>query len=464
VSGNVQAFKLDRDASDKVVDATAYDAQITNVDATHVKYSVGVPAGTYEIMYRFNLKSSDTIPSTASRIGQDRVTLSKNTIHDVTLTALDLVTSTVTVTGSDALPTNGVAYGRYLAVFGVNSSNTILVNGMSMSVAASTSITMWLPNEAFTPTLLEYDAQSSTAPFASGYISQFQLDPVAAADAITLALPALTKISGTVSDPNGVLSPMNMAGNSGTSAPNYYQCNTLDYGSYPNPIFFFPEGSASYFFSAATSHAFYARKGATCVPYANYAIAVGPGGLSVRTGENTYAYLMDPTPTSPNAIPLGADVVRNIDVPALGAQVTVRGTVKDARGNGLANITLSFESDTLTNPALAHKSYVGSLDSTSTGGYVLHGLPGTYFYTAELPTSDSTTPTPTADAGVAKDAAPDLPNIFGDAGAFDCATLTSCCNNLSGTTKSSCLTIAATNTASTCAAYQAILQLAGSCP
>jgi len=41
--------------------------------------------------------------------------------------------------------------------------------------------------------------------------------------------------------------------------------------------------STSDFFSAATSHAFYARKGLTCVPYANYAVAVGagtPGGAS----------------------------------------------------------------------------------------------------------------------------------------------------------------------------------------
>jgi len=459
-NGTVQAFNLERDANNKVVDTTTYHAQTTWVDATHFKYSVGVPAGTYDIMYTFIIKSSATMPSTASRIGQDRVALDKNTIHDVTLAALNLISSTVTVTGSTALPTNGIAYGRFVTVYGVNPSHTLLVSGMSLTVAASTAIPMWLPSETFTPTLQEYDSASTTAPYPSGYVSQFQLAPVAADTAITLALPAFAKISGTVADPNHVLSPMQLAG---TSAPNYYQCNTLDYGTYPDPIFLFPEGSTSDFFSAATSHAFYARKGLTCVPYANYAVAVGAGGLPSRAGENSYAYMMDPTPKSPNAVTLDSDITRNLEVPALGAQITLHGTVKDARGNGLANINLSFEADTLTNPTLAEKSFIGGVDTTAAGAYTLHALPGTYFYTAELPTSDASSTN--ADAGVSKDATTDLPSsVTGDAGAYDCTTLAACCSTLSGSTRTGCNSIVATNNASTCSTYETILKMGGSCP
>jgi hypothetical protein len=367
--------------------------------------------------------------------------------------------------GSDKLPTNGIAYGRYIGLYGLNTRHTLLTSGMSMTVSASTTITMWLPRGEFTPTLLEFDAQESMTPFRSGYVSQFQLDPVSADSAISLALPAFTKISGTVSDPNHVLAPMQMVGNAGNSPPHYYHCNTLDYGSYPDPIFLFPEGSVSDFFTAATSHAFYARKGMTCVAYANYAIAVGPGGLSTRAGENTYAYMQDPTPRSPDAITLGDDVVRDVSVPALGTQITVRGTVKDVRGNGLANINLSFVSDALTNAGLSDKMYVGGVDSTAAGEYVLHALPGTYLYTAELPASESTAAT--LDAGAPKDASADLPVIIpstGDAGSYTCATLAACCNNLGATDKATCQAVVAMNNDGTCSTLQTMLALGGSCP
>jgi hypothetical protein len=58
-----------------------------------------------------------------------------------------------------------------------------------------------------------------------------------------------------------------------------------------------------------------------CITNAVYAIAIGSGGLPTRAGENTYAYMQDPTPKSPNLVTLTSDLVRNIDVPALGTQM-----------------------------------------------------------------------------------------------------------------------------------------------
>jgi hypothetical protein len=250
---------------------------------------------------------------------------------------------------------------------------------------------------------------------------------------------------------------------SGTSAVSYYHCDSMNYGTYPNPIFQLPETSVSSFFSASTSHSFNARKGMECVTNAVYAIAVGPGGLPTRAGENTYAYMQDPTPKSPNVVTLTSDLVRNIDVPALGTQITVRGTVKDAHGNALPGVNLSFTTNNLTNPGLAEKTYIGSLDTGDTGAYVLHALPGTYFYTAAMPTSNGTSPA--VDAGTAKDASMDLGLSLGggDAGAFDCTTLAACCATLTGSTKSTCDTIVSTNSTTTCSSYQTIFRLAGSC-
>ena len=462
-NGGVNVFKLVKDADGKVTDTTSYAATITPVDTSHFRYSVGVPEGSYEVMYTFVLKSSATIPSTVSRYGQDQITLAQNLKHDVTLSALDLVTATLTVTGTDAIPGSGSLFGRFLTIFGLNASHTIMVSGFSMTAGASVPIAMWIPNEAMTPTLLVQESPVSASPFPSGFVSQFLMDPVGPANAITLALPPTVKISGSISDPNHVLSPMQMMGASGTSAVSYYHCDSMDYGTYPNPIFQLPETSVSSFFSASSGHSFQARKGMECITNAVYAIAVGAGGLPTRAGENTYAYLQDPTPKSPNLVTLTSDLVRNIDVPALGTQITVRGTVKDAHGNALPGVNLSFTSNTLTNPGLAEKTYVGSLDTGNAGDYVLHILPGSYFYTAALPNSNEASSA--GDAGTAKDASVDLGASLGggDAGAFDCTTLATCCATLTGSTKSACDTIVSTNSTATCSGYQTIFRATGSC-
>jgi hypothetical protein len=331
-----------------------------------------------------------------------------------------------------------------------------------MTAGASVPMSMWIPNESFTPTLLVQDTPEAMSPYRSGFTSQFFLDPVAPATSMTLALPAAVKISGTISDPNHVLSGVQNYGMV-TSPVSYYHCDSLDYGTYPNPILQLPETSVSSFLSAATSHALYARKGTTCVTSANYAIAVGPGGLPGRAGENTYAYMQDPTPKSPNAVTLTGDLVRNINVPDLGTQIAVRGTVKDARGNGISGANLSFTAFTLTTSTLTEKTYVGGVDATSTGSYVLHALPGTYFYTAALPKSDGSSST--ADAGAPKPA--DAGTIIGggsDASAADCATLAACCNTLSGSDKTTCNSVVSMNMAAVCVSTQSLFRSGGKCP
>lgn len=472
-NGEVAVYKLIRDSNNKVADTVVYAATVTAVDDTHFRYSVGVPADTYEVMYTFVTKSSaapslTSLPSTATRIGQDRITVSASIKHDVTLPAISVTTRTVTVTGIDTLPATGNAFGRYVLVYQVNAANTLLVGGMSMTASAAIPISMWVPNETFTPTLMVQDTPGTTAPYPSGFTSQFRLTDVTPTGDFSLALPATVKISGSVSDPNGSLSQMIGNGGAQSGAVNYYQCNSLDYGTYPDPIFMWPEGSASSFFAAATSHTLYVRSGINCVTYANYAVAVGPGGLPTRSGENTYAYMDDPSPRSPDAVVLTADVVRNIAVPALGTQVTVHGTVKDARGNPIPNVELSFNSDTLTNPALANKQFLGSLDVGSSGAYVAHALAGSYKMWVKLPTSSSSAAAP--DAGVTTDAStpgglPDGSFVLPDVsyGTGDCSSLATCCAKLSGSTKTGCESIVSVGGASTCGSYLSILQLAGSC-
>ena len=296
-----------------------------------------------------------------------------------------------------------------------------------------------------------------TAPYASGSVNQFKLDPITPTGDFSLAQPAVAKISGTVSDPFQNLTPMLGIGGTGSSGVSYYQCDSLDTGTFPDPIFFYPEGSVSSFFSASTSHAFYARKGLTCVAYANYAIAMGAKGATPTiSGENTYAYMEDPTPKSPNAITLTADITRNITVPDLGAQVTVTGTVKDFRGAAIPNAHLNFNSRSLTTAALADKTFVGNLDVGSAGAYTLHALPGTYAMWIALTTSSTGTTTPDAgvvanqDAGfVMPDVGFSLPDLA--TGGADCTTLAACCPSLPTMFLTTCNAGVTANIAVTCA-------------
>ena len=458
-NGSVHAFKVIRDANNQVIDNISYAAATTAVDDTHFRYSVGVPAGTYEVMYYFALKSAGQIPSVASRIGQERITVGQSIKHDVTLPAMDVATYTVTVTGTDALASNGNAFGRMIEVVGMNDLNTLMVVGVSMTSGASIPITMWIPRETITPTILVHESPSAMSPYVGGKDSQFKLDKVTPAADFSLALPDAVKISGTVSDPYQMLSPMMGAGGAGSSATSYYQCDPLDTGTFPDPIFMYPEGSVSTYFSASTAHAFYARKGLTCVLSADYAIATGTSGATpTRAGENTFAYMMDPTPRSPDGITLTEDITRNVIVPNLGPQVTVTGTVKDARGAAIPNANLSFNSRSLTTVSVADKTFVGSLDVSSSGSYTLHALPGLYTMSIALPSSTATGTTTTPDAGVTnQDAAPDVG--FGG----DCTTLAACCSTLSGSTQSTCNTLVSTNNTTTCASYLALFKLAGSC-
>ena len=466
-SGAVNAFKIIRDADGRVSDTVSYAASITPVDDTHYRYTMSLPADTYEMQYNFTVKSDARLPSTAVRFAQDRLVVPDSAIkHDVTLPAIDVVTRTATITGTDALASNGSAFGRFIQLMLLNSTHTLLVSGISMTGGPSVAISMWVPRETVKPTLMVQESPVSFAPYASGYASQFQLDAITPTGDFTLAQPAAAKISGTIADPTRALSPMISVGSSGTSAVSYYHCNTQDTGTFPNPIFFYPEGSVSSYFSAATSHFFYVRKGLRCVDYAHYAIATGsPGALPTRAGENTYAFMQDPTPKVTNAITVDADLTRNINVPALGPQVTITGTVKDARGKAVAGAELSVVSRSLSTAAVADKNFVGGLDVSASGEYTLHVLPGTYYVKVALPKDATTVPT-TPDAGVStkRDAAPDSRFTWPDLGAGgDCATLAPCCSTLSGSNKTMCDYAVASGVDSSCSSILSLLRLGGSC-
>ena len=464
-NGQVNAFKIIRDANNKVTDTVSYAAAITAVDDSHFRYSIGLPADTYEMMYNFAVKSGAVFPSVASRIAQEHLTISGSLKHDVTLPAVDVATYTVAVTGTDALASNGSAFGRFIQVMLVNSGNTLMINGMSMTGGASVPITMWVPRGTITPFIMVQMSPGTFAPYPSGSVNQFKLDPVTPTGDFLLAMPAAVKISGTVSDPYQNLTPMLGIGGTGTSGVSYYHCDSLDTGTFPDPIFFYPEGSSSNFFSASTSHAFYVRKGLTCVTYANYAIATGTKGATPTiAGENTYAFMEDPTPKSPDAITLTADLTRDITVPDLGAQVTVTGTVKDARGTAIPNAQLSFNSRSLVTAAVATKTFVGSLDVSGSGTYTAHALPGTYAMKIALTkTAGSTT---TSDAGVVgnKDAGPDLSFSLPDLGGGEgCTTLAACCSTLTGINKTLCDNAISANIGLSCTSYLGYFQSQGFC-
>jgi hypothetical protein len=465
-NGELHFFKIVRDASNAITDTISYAASVTAVDDSHFTYSLGVPADSYEVLYMLAVKSSAQIPSIVTRFGQEHLVVSQSIKHDVTLPAIDVATRTVTVTGTDALASNGNAFGRMIEVIGVNAGHTLMVTGVNIGGGASVPISMWVPKEAITPFIMVEESPGATAPYPSGFVSQFLLDSVTPTADFSLALPAAVKISGTISDPSGSLSPVMGVGGTGTSAVSYYQCDSLDTGSFPNPLFFYPEGSTSAFFSSTTSHALYARKGLSCVTYANYAIATGAAGATpTRTGENTYAYMEDPTPKSPNAVTLTTDLVRNINVPNLGPQVTITGTVKDKRGNAIPSALLNFNSTSLVTASVADKTFVGSLDVSATGTFTAHALPGSYDMSVALPTTTTAPSKPDAGAPTSKDAAPDIGFTLPDLGAGgNCSTLAACCSTLSGTNKTVCDTLVSAGVDSSCSGELTVLKLQGLCP
>jgi hypothetical protein len=458
--GSVQLYKIIRDATGAVADTIHYAARITTIDDSHFNYVVGVPADSYELVVYLGVKSGAQLPSVATRIGQAQIAISQSIKHDITLPALDLVARTVTVTGTDALASNGNAFGRFLQVTGLNASHTLMVNGMSLSSGGTTSIAMWLPRETVSPLVLVQESPGYTAPYPSGFVSQFKLDDVSGNGDVSLAIPTAVKLSGTVSDPYQMLSPAMTIGTTGTSAISYYHCDPSDPGTFPNPIFNYPEGSTASFFSGATSYGFFARKGLACVPYAEYAIATGaPGATPTRDGENTFAFLQDPTARATGAVVLTTDLVRNVTVPDLGARVTITGTVKDRRGNGMANAILSFNSRSLAAATLADKTFVGSLNVGATGAYTARALPGSYDVSIALASESAPPPVPDAGAPPAKDAATSADVGMGG----ECSTLAACCSTLADANKILCQTAVSAATDLVCASYLTVFRQQGSC-
>jgi len=468
-NGIVNAFKIIRDSNNAVADTVSYAAFVTPVDATHFTYTMGVPADTYEMMYHFIVKSAAQIPSTADRVGQEHLTISGSLKHDVTLPAIDVVTRTVTVTGTQALVPSDSASLRMVTVTGLTSRNTLKVDGINVGGGASVPIAMWVPNETITPFIMVHDSPGAVSPFSSGFDSLFKLDSVTPTADFSLALPAVVKISGTVSDPFQNLTPMQGPGGIFASGPSYYHCDNTDTGGFPDPIFVYPEFATSSFFSASTSHAAYAHKGLNCITNANYAIATGAkGAIPTNAGENTYAFMQDPTPKSPNAITLNADITRNVVVPDLGPQVTVTGTVKDARGAAIPNAHLNFNSRSLVTAAVADKTFVGNLDVASTATYALHALPGTYAMWIALTKTAGSAALPDAGVVANKDAGFAMPDVSFSLpdlgiGGGDCTGLAACCATLSGSSQTACNAVVSTGMAATCSGYLSSLKMAGSC-
>ena len=193
-----------------------------------------------------------------------------------------------------------------------------------------------------------------------------------------------------------------------------------------------------------------------------------PQAQAVRRATRGIPPLARTTPKSPNAITLTADITRNITVPDLGAQVTVTGIVKDARGAAIANAHLNFNSRSLTTAAVADKTFVGNLDVGSTGAYTLHALPGTYAMWIALTPNSTSTNTPDAGAPANRDAGfvlPDLGFSLPDLGVgrADCTVLSACCPSLPSTYQTTCSSVASANIAAACTGVLANMKAQSYC-
>ncbi len=384
--GAVVAYALGGAADASLpADIQTYSADVVQKGPSSFSYSMAVPAGaTYSIRYELDLTFGvEGGPGPLlGRLAYDSLPVADAVAHDVTVPDIGPLTDvTATVdTGSNTLdPPSGSGFSVTAKL--VNADLTLVaVNGSSVVPSlTSATVPLKVTAETFTPYATVTDVGSTVYPGGAGYTFSLKLPQAPPAAAYVMTLPPLVKMSGSLTESDaGELVPVVPIPNGGRAnlVTSEVHCDSTDYGTFPAPPLLLPEVAVGYVWSDVLTFTSYLRKGVTCIPYPNFTVSVGPGGIPKDTHENVIGFLQAPLDVSSNATTIGGTFSASYEAPPMGPQVAMEVSVVDAHGNAVGAASLHVVSTGLIN---LHDIAYSADVTANTGGYLtLNALPGTY--------------------------------------------------------------------------------------
>jgi hypothetical protein len=328
-------------------------------DGNSFQYDLVVPACrlTLDSYFQVDFSGADEGAS-LSRTARESLEVCGDQLHDVALPALGPLHET-------ALMLTGLS--AFDPLIGVDRQTTFSLQSadgsLSVGATSDTDVGDVASERAMTPagTLQAWirvgdgGKQPPEMMRQGGFLTTVRAADVPAAASVEQVLPALVKISGTISDPNGRLE---------TDLQQEISCEGAA-----------GESAFADYFDDALTYRTYVRKGPPCRLSNTF---LTPLVATRAPNENHAGTLTIPFPGE--LVATGADIVRDFTVPAIGPPVTIDVLVEDAEhtqiGSGARVRALSTA---LAAPALANARFdTGLAAADDTAHAKLHVLPGMY--------------------------------------------------------------------------------------
>ena len=272
--------------------------------------------------------------------------------HD-TLPALPM--TALTVAGLEPFePSVGAPLNATLSITAADNSYSAVIQRDSL-VATPLSVTLPMPAIPLDATLFVQRAPEGTN--GVGYYEQFRFAPFTGAPEVTLAVPPLARVSGTILDPGFVLlatddqrtfSPSHLVAANGTS---------------PDGTVWYASGVVRGF---ARGYSFFAPRGASASPTATLSVGIGQPTGGNDFSENDSGTLQIPD-VAGGPVVFDADTDVDVQVPDVARPVMISGKVTDAKGRP---VKFAFVIATTATPG-ARSSLVTYVDTAKDGSFTL---------------------------------------------------------------------------------------------
>ena len=363
VTGSVIAQSMMMEYGDSI----GFEIDPTSPLGVAFKYRIVLPDGVYNLLVdtvSFDAESESTSAAFIQQELPGTVTVMGDTVHDITVPALPaLFPVTGTVTPSMTLPAKGLIFFQGVDN-SVRASGDIASNGTTftygVNVPAGT-YDIYVSPELVDPTLPPSPAEDF--PFINIRVTQVTVN---AAQVVNIALPETVNLSGRVQNAQGMtVTPVTVFAIAfeeplvlppGTpppeTPPTEIQQAICQTGSVAQPFSLIASGSST--LDEGNTDGMYqfplipeTYNFAASVEVVLGEPAVGPAPPeSPGSPEGVDGSLTIPFP--PETVVVAADVVKNVIVPNPQIERTISGTVRDDRGQPVANASVSATSSMLT--------------------------------------------------------------------------------------------------------------------
>jgi hypothetical protein len=322
-----------------------------------LEYDLVVPAGrtTLVTYLQVDFTGADEGAS-ISRTARESIDVCGDQVHDVMLPALGPLHET-------ALMLSGLS--AFDPLIGVERRTTFSLQSAdgSLSVGATgdTDVGDVASQRAMTPAAtlqawIDVEDAGKEPPESmreGGYRALVRAADVPSAASVEAVLPALVKISGTISDPSHVLE---------TDLEHAISCDGDG------------ESSSGEYSDNALSYRTYVRKGPGCRLSNTFLMPL----VTTRASNENHAGTVT-IPFPGELVATGANVVHDFTVPATGPTVTIDVLVEDAVHTTISGARVRALSTALAEPALANARFdTGFATADDTAHAKLHVLPGAY--------------------------------------------------------------------------------------